>query len=324
MSFLIGTDEAGYGPNLGPLVVAITVWQVPEADCDTDLYRRLAASVTDELAGRRKARGQPRVVLADSKSVYNSQRGLVDLERGVLALLAVSGSQPSCWAELWQRLAPELPADLDGSPWHAAYDAPLPWEAGLDEVQADATHLSEALARAEVKLCAVRTAVVFPQRFNQTVDTLGTKSALLTAATLGLLRETLAELPAGKAFVVCDKHGARDRYQALLQRHATDDLVEVYGESALESLYRWGPAERRVEVRFRPRAEAYLPAAAASMVAKYLRESALRAFNDFWQARVEGLRPTAGYPLDARRFRNDIAAVQAALGLDDTHLWRQR
>ena len=28
MTLVIGTDEAGYGPNLGPLVVAATLWDV--------------------------------------------------------------------------------------------------------------------------------------------------------------------------------------------------------------------------------------------------------------------------------------------------------
>jgi len=43
------------------------------------------------------------------------------------------------------------------------------------------------------------------------------------------------------------------------------------------------------------------------MTAKYLRETAMRAFNAFWAERVPGLRPTAGYPGDARRFREEIA-----------------
>ena len=30
MGILIGMDEAGYGPNLGPLVVAATAWEVGE------------------------------------------------------------------------------------------------------------------------------------------------------------------------------------------------------------------------------------------------------------------------------------------------------
>ena len=31
MTLVVGTDEAGYGPNLGPLVVAATCW---ESACD--------------------------------------------------------------------------------------------------------------------------------------------------------------------------------------------------------------------------------------------------------------------------------------------------
>ncbi len=30
MTFLIGTDEAGYGPNYGPLVVSATVWEIDD------------------------------------------------------------------------------------------------------------------------------------------------------------------------------------------------------------------------------------------------------------------------------------------------------
>ena len=30
MGYAIGTDEAGYGPNLGPLVISATVWEIPD------------------------------------------------------------------------------------------------------------------------------------------------------------------------------------------------------------------------------------------------------------------------------------------------------
>jgi hypothetical protein len=36
------------------------------------------------------------------------------------------------------------------------------------------------------------------------------------------------------------------------------------------------------------------------------------------------LRPTAGYPLDAGRFKADIAAAQAGLNIDDRTVWRNR
>jgi hypothetical protein len=70
--------------------------------------------------------------------------------------------------------------------------------------------------------------------------------------------------------------------------------------------------------------EVFLATALASMTAKYLRELAMRALNEFWCARVPGLRPTAGYPTDAPRFKQEIAAVQRELGVDDHLLWRNR
>ena len=50
----------------------------------------------------------------------------------------------------------------------------------------------------------------------------------------------------------------------------------------------------------------------------------MRGFNARSGARVQGLKPTAGYPLDARRFKADIAAVQGELAIDDRVLWRDR
>jgi hypothetical protein len=60
------------------------------------------------------------------------------------------------------------------------------------------------------------------------------------------------------------------------------------------------------------------------MTSKYLRELAMAAFNAFWQRHVPHLKPTAGYPVDAKRFKQDIAAAQSRLGIEDDLLWRMR
>jgi hypothetical protein len=60
------------------------------------------------------------------------------------------------------------------------------------------------------------------------------------------------------------------------------------------------------------------------MTAKYLRELAMHQFNRFWRERIPGLKPTQGYPLDARRFRAEIAELQRNLGIADDILWRER
>jgi hypothetical protein len=60
------------------------------------------------------------------------------------------------------------------------------------------------------------------------------------------------------------------------------------------------------------------------MTSKYLRELAMRAFNHFWLREVPGIKPTAGYPVDAQRFRRAIAARQAELAIDVRRLWRNK
>ena len=126
------------------------------------------------------------------------------------------------------------------------------------------------------------------------------------------------------AFVVCDKHGGRNFYAGLLQHHFSEHWIEPVHESRAESRYEWGPAEARTRVAFRMNGERFLPTALASMTAKYLRELSMRAFNQFWAAHVADLRPTAGYPRDAYRFREAIAAAQRKLGIEDRVIWRCR
>jgi hypothetical protein len=60
------------------------------------------------------------------------------------------------------------------------------------------------------------------------------------------------------------------------------------------------------------------------MTAKYIRELAMDQFNRFWSKHVDGLKPTQGYPNDAKRFRDQIGDVQRAVGIADEVLWRNR
>jgi hypothetical protein len=126
------------------------------------------------------------------------------------------------------------------------------------------------------------------------------------------------------AVVFCDKHGGRNRYAALLQEVFPEQLVLVRQEGAELSKYRVQVADRQVEFRFQPKGEQHLPTALASMTAKYLRELAMRPFNTFWQRHVPGLKATAGYPGDARRFFAEIRAAKERLGISDQVLWRER
>jgi ribonuclease HII len=76
-------------------------------------------------------------------------------------------------------------------------------------------------------------------------------------------------------------------------------------------------------IEFTVGGEARIPVALASMTAKYLRELCMRAFNAFWGERAAGLEPTAGYPVDAHRWRRDAAAAIKETGLGIDAIWRR-
>lgn len=318
MAYLIGTDEAGYAPNLGPLVISATLWQVPESHLSCDLYRLLRRHV----CRRPSPRGR-RLALGDSKVLYRPGDGLALLERGLLAALGVAQRCPANWHELWTMLDGDAASRLDAQPWHVGYRIDLPLENPAAELDKLVRKLRAALDAAGIRLVKICSTAVFPERFNELTDSYN-KADALSRLTLELVARILAELNDDPVLVLCDKHGGRNRYGPLLQQQFPDSLVEVHRESRAESIYRWGRPEQRVEVRFCMNCERHLPAALASMASKYLREISMRAFNHFWCGHLPSLRPTAGYPRDSKRFKAEISAMQTALGIGDRILWRAR
>ncbi len=265
-----------------------------------------------------------RLAIADSKALYSPAVGLQSLERGVLAALALVDHCPGDWLDVWQVLDPAALDHLPSMPWHVDYDLRLPLAADVDDLASLLPKLRRGLDREGVRLVMLRSRAIFPEQFNHSNRECGNKSGTLSAVTLALLAEVLTDCQGEEVLIVCDKHGGRNSYGPLLQKQFPEPWIEVHRETLAESVYRWGPSEARIEARFCARGESFLPTALASMTSKYLRELAMRAFNDFWCSRVSDLAPTAGYPLDARRFRRAIQKAQRELGIADRILWRDR
>ena len=258
MGYLIGTDEAGYGPNLGPLVISATVWEVPDGAGSDDLYRRLAAAIspTPERNGNGRAGGS-RVAMADSKALYHSGGGLRLLERGLWGAFALLGQRPRTRAEVWNLLAPVAAAERGPEAGYSADDdAPLPLDADAAELDALGPRLQASFAAAGVRLLKVQSRAIFPRQFNALVGECGSKGLVLSRATLALVAALVESLPGGPIAVLCDKHGGRDRYLPLLMECFPEPLIEIREEARRQSVYRFGPGERRVEIRFQAKAEA--------------------------------------------------------------------
>lgn len=315
MPYLIGTDEAGYGPNLGPLTVTGTLWKVN--DVSADLYQALPQSV------RQTPKGEG-IFIADSKRVYSSG-SIGQLETSVLSLIfSMTGKIPANWHELLETICPaEFIDQIPNQTWLAGRELELPLKSDTEQIKRLGNAFADEAAKASVELLEIQCAPIFPPQFNSQVEALGNKATLLSAETLKIVERLMSKTD-DDLEIGCDKHGGRSKYSGLIQQFLTDEFVMIGNESLEASDYSFRERERDVVVRFQAKGESFLPTALASLVSKYLREVIMRIWNDFWQLQIPGLKPTKGYPVDAKRFKSDIAKIQAELGIEDRLIWRNR
>lgn len=317
MPILIGTDEAGYGPNLGPLVVTATTWQLPFGMTPEDLPDCLKDVVTPN-----SRRGEKRLHVADSKKVYSAGKSIAGLERSVLTFLKHLGVD--------HQDAGTLGSQLSGSRFATDYadvcrgivqERLLPVAANEEECTSLAEQLAGVLKSANVQLLKIESCIMFPPEFNTGVAETDSKGKVLSAATLQLVKSATQYPGADRdGWVVCDKHGGRNRYDDIISAEFDDAFVFRLEESGPRSRYRVND----LEFCFRTKAEEILPVALASMVCKYIREIVMMQFNAFWIHHLPELKPTKGYPQDAKRFWDEISDKCAELKIDKSEIWRSR
>jgi hypothetical protein len=228
MGILIGMDEAGYGPHLGPLVVAATAWEVPDnlfangAVASPAVKGRknrarphasngsstVTAVVSPKAVSRKSVAERPdlyrllrnivckkssdrRLAIADSKVLYSSGLGLRQLERGLHTVIRTMRQNVSCWSSIVRYAN----ADPDGhhslNCWPDGHNSTLPVDATDDEVVRLEARFSRACDSASVRPLLIRARLVFPQQFNDLVEHYDSKGAALSQLTVGLFREVV-------------------------------------------------------------------------------------------------------------------------------------
>jgi len=314
----VGLDEAGYGPLLGPLVVAAAVFRVADPYDGAPTLRERLAGLVCAADGPRTANALP-VALDDSKAVHG-RFGVAGLARGVAFAAAASGrAVPTDLADLLERFGDRGPDAFLADPWFAAPERARiePWD--------EPSGLRETLLLRGAEPVSLLVSPATPFELNEAFDRIGNKGRVLFLATAALLVRVLGDHPLEDVSVVLDRQGGRLDYDAYLAEVFPYQDVRREPAPPGTTRYVFEAGGRRVRLAFTTKGDAVdLPTGLASMAAKLTRELFMARLNAWFLARAPGVRATAGYVEDGRRFLVDVASVLESERIELRRLVRSR
>lgn len=297
---LVGVDENGLGPRLGPLVATSVCLEV-------DRYERA-----------RLHRVASRVGIGNSKqtTAFGQMRAAEGL--ALAALEAVHGEAPRHVDGLLHQLELDGPDALRaGCPRRAAaqcwsQSVPLPAFGG-DVVEGRA-RLAR-LRKHGVRLWRARSVVTCAGRMNQQLRTRGSRTSIDLAMFERLVLAAAVDAPASELSVILGMVGGiRDyeRYFSLLGA----ERVSVALRTKRAVRYRLaGVGSLSFEIDADAR---HLPVALASMLGKYVRELCVERQNRFYTSHQPDLpRPSGYHDPVTRRFVEQSRLLRRRLGIAD-------
>jgi ribonuclease HII len=323
MPWVIGCDEAGYGPPLGCFTQASVAIKLPETMDSVENTWSAFPDIFRRRKGAAKARpGDLPLVIDDSKLMTQLDSGLPHMATLWPCLFQLPIPFPETldsflnWAHL-----PHEKTYLEDPTFNPRKT--ITW--GVEEQQR--LLIKDKLATAGLGHGIAKISMVSPSFFNKIINKTLNKSSVLELGWKGHICWWLNELPGDDPLVIIsDRLGGKKSYTSLFQETLQGNgIVQVIAENNEGATYKVMGARREILLMVRTKADfRYLPVAAASMLAKHLREISMEMVNEFWQTLQPGIKPTAGYPEDGKRFYDEIKHLLPKHQIKESSVWRQR
>lgn len=316
---LVGIDEAGFGPILGPLVVSSTTFSIQRQSLDADWWKILKKSVNNtrkHLAGR--------LLVADSKKAYSKAIGIKHLQRTTLASLKYLGSEPPSLDELLKKLCPQCRPRLNNYPWYSQIHRHS-LSADQQDIAIAAKVFADDLDSNMIKMIDAQSRCLDVAHYNKQVDDVKNKANVLFTAISTLIKRAFDTYGSEQLQIIVDRQGGRVRYRKNLQRMFADMELKILRETPKASSYQLQADGKKMKIHFVVGADSgFFAVSLASMLSKYLRELLIANINNYFTGHYPALKPTAGYWQDGLRFIEDLKNNAPHIKYDSNQLIRSR
>ena len=292
MQKFIGIDEAGYGPLLGPLAV-------------------VGIGSTHPSATLTACWQEARVPVMDSKKLHKTDH-LAPLEAVALGVVTwATGFTPGSAAELFALLG-EQPQDIADVPWC------------VESAQLVLPLAGEPIVLPNLgKQGGMWGGLLHPWQLNDAQS----KGLNRSQAEWEVISKIIQQQQQVRQLhLSCDRLGGRKCYGDLLENCYAGWQCDIVEEVSARCAYTLtNPSSQQHAFEFLVKGEQRnILIAAASCVAKYARELHMHLLNQWWKRELRWLKPTAGYPQDAKRWLHQIGSGHRnAWGYQLQRGWRE-
>jgi len=291
---IIGIDENGYGPVLGPLVVTATAFKVEKKE---NLWQLLNLAKNPDYPEK--------LVVTDSKKLF-SRNSLKRCQMGETTVFSFFYLLFKTFPESPDRflsrvllnfsLFPQLCKEsrTEYKPCWEEISLPL-WLKNKEGIKKEAERLKKGLRREKIKFLGLKSICICPFQFNRLVK--GKSKSYLNYLQFEKLISYFLQKKEKSFYIFADRIGGQKRYLPLLKSGLLRDWnCQILEEKKDVSSYKLNLKRKEVKISFLQNGEEKeFSVALSSLFGKYIREIFMERINKFFQNYNPKLKSISGY-----------------------------